>query len=1116
MVHHLLRVPIRRVLLFVVGLSLSISGYAQTQPTAQLLPYTFTGQTAEVAPAGMAIHRFGTSSSTIPTSRTTSEGNGDLPYSTTSSAGGWLNAGTNGADGIGLLASGSNAAGAVVVSINTTGKQDVTVKWLCRVITSSSTNRDNSIALQYRIGQSGNFIDVGTTSTYSSAGKTAGDASSLFTEILPAAANDQPEVQVRWVYWESSEGLSGGRDRIAVDEIAINGAATGPDVTAPVISTRNPADNASNVSLGSSLVATFSENVVKGTGNITITLESASTDQVIDVADAAVVVVGNQVTISGVSLAYGEAYHVTIDAGAFADAAGNLFVGESDATLWNFTVVNDPGVPTLISSIQGTGESASSGTYTISGIVTAVFPNWSPAGFYVQEEDGEIDGDPLTSEAIYVVQDNPTVLVGDLVLVAGDVKEDGTAPSYGQAIITPTSVSVTSGGNALPAPVAISLPATSATYLERFEGMLVQYSGTLTVTDNYDLGSYGSIKLSQGGIVYQPTQLIDPNDVDPNGTTFSGKSNVTAINNLLEENALRTLILDDGRSVAPVVLPYVNSDNTLRIGSTVQDLTGILGYGYSAYRIQKLPDGHPLASTTSFTYAPRPTTVPAVGAATVKVASFNVLNYFNGDGLGGGFPTSRGAITEVEFNRQRAKIITAIGAIDADVVGLLEIENDGNDANSALADIVSGLNSLLGANTYAYITEPFAGSDAIRCAIIYKPAKVSPMGAALSSNNPVFNRPPLAQNFQIVSSAARTSSTVAFNYIINHFKSKGCGSASGLDADQNDGQGCYNSTRTQQSAELINFINTVKATSGNDYVISMGDYNAYYQEDPLDRLRNSNMMVLANSTDYSYQFGGQMGSLDHAVVSSELNSLVSGVAKWNINSVEPTYLSYKDGIDSGGSDQANPWSSTYSSDAFRSSDHDAVIVGLDFSEALPVELVAFQVDNQTKQVVINWETASETNNDHFSIEKSVDAIQFSEIGRVDASGDQSVAKQYQYIDTKPFAGLSYYRLVQVDLDGTRTVYRMKGVNRANTGSTFTLYPNPVQSELTISAVAKTQDTVYSYDLLNSTGQVLLKGSGLIGAIEASINAQIHRVDRGLYILKLYKKDEAQYLKFIKD
>jgi predicted extracellular nuclease len=114
----------------------------------------------------------------------------------------------------------------------------------------------------------------------------------------------------------------------------------------------------------------------------------------------------------------------------------------------------------------------------------------------------------------------------------------------------------------------------------------------------------------------------------------------------------------------------------------------------------------------------------------------------------------RGADTALEFTRQRDKIISALLAIDADVVGLIEIENNQYEA---VADLVSGLNAVAGAGTYAYVDTGYIGGDAIKVAFIYKLAAVSLVGdyAVLDSSvDPRFidtkNRPALAQTFMII------------------------------------------------------------------------------------------------------------------------------------------------------------------------------------------------------------------------------------------------------------------------------------------------------------------------------------------------------------------------------
>lgn len=769
------------------------------------------------------------------------------------------------------------------------------------------------------------------------------------------------------------------------------------------------------------------------------------------------------------------------------------------------TAITDDEVSvTKINVIQGTGTTATAGTFTSEGIVTGVYPDLSPAGFYMQEEDADADSDPNTSEGIFVVSSD-AVSVGNLVRVTGTVQENSATPSFGQAVLATATVTVVNNSVALPTATTINLPLSSVSDFEKYEGMLVAFPATLTVTNNYTLGRYGEVGLSAGGSVYQPTQIIDVNDATPSGTTSTGTSNLSAINALSSSNAARTILLDDGLSTT-VTLPYADPvDHTLRLGSTITNLTGIMGYAFSVYRIQPVPSAPP-----AFTYAPRPA-LPSVGSSNVKIASFNVLNYFNGNGTGGGFPTDRGAHSVAEFNRQRNKIISALSQINADVVGLLELENDGTGANSAIQDLVNGLNNVMGAGTYSFINDGATiqtfGTDAIRCGILYKSAVVTPNGTPMLSPSDSFNRPPLAQKFTLISAG------IPFNFVINHFKSKGCTGATGLDIDQADGQACFNNRRKLQSVALLNFFNnTVIPTSGTDRIISVGDYNAYYEEDPLDVLRAANYNVLSNSSEYSYQFDGQIGSIDHAVVSSTLAGNVTGVAKWNINAAEPVYLDYNDLIDDGGTDFANPFAGFYTTAPFRSSDHDPVIIGLNLTTPLPLELTRFDARKVNQAVMLEWSTATEQNLKHFVVERADEKGAWSAITTIDALAKDDAAN-YNITDDQPLSGVNLYRLKCIDHDGQFKYSPVRKVD-FTVASTIKLYPNPAKNTLFISTESEVKGTV-NIQIINVVSQVVLDQT-ITGISAQPKGINIAALAPGTYYLKITGNEKQSLIKrFVK-
>jgi hypothetical protein len=185
--------------------------------------------------------------------------------------------------------------------------------------------------------------------------------------------------------------------------------------------------------------------------------------------------------------------------------------------------------------------------------------------------------------------------------------------------------------------------------------------------------------------------------------------------------------------------------------------------------------------------------------------------------------------------------------------------------------------------------------------------------ALIATATGVFERPPVAQLFRTTRKAR--PDTLAF--VVNHFKSKGSGK--GADADQNDGQGGSNDRRRRQSQALVEFINKTVIPAGTRHVVSAGDYNANYEEDPIDILRAAGLVPATPPTSASYVYRGLTGSLDHAVVTSNLVGYLD-VQKWHINSAEPVFLEY---------DQAGEATDTKS--AFRSSDHDPVLIGVNFA-----------------------------------------------------------------------------------------------------------------------------------------------------------------------------------------
>jgi uncharacterized protein len=552
-------------------------------------------------------------------------------------------------------------------------------------------------------------------------------------------------------------------------------------------------------------------------------------------------------------------------------------------------------------------------TVTTEGVVTAVFPGLN--GFYLQDASG--DGNPLTSDGIFVYLGTgvtSTVSKGQKVRMTASVTEFNTITE----LINISGLQVLSNNNVI-LPTDITLPEVTEGDLEAYEGMLVRITTPMTASQNYFQGRYGQVTLSADG------RMIKPSNIYP--------ANSAAAAQQADENARRRLVLDDGSSVQnPNPIPFIGEDDTLRAGDVVENLTGVIDHGLITAsnpgpRDYKL---HP-TEAVQFTRENHRTAAPASVQGNLKIASFNVLNYFTtftngatasgqsgqGCSLGSSVSASncRGANNLVEFNRQRNKIIRALTAMNADVVGLMEIQNNGT---TAAQNLVDGLNGILGANTYAVIADPVTGTgtDAIKVAMIYKPAKLTPTAAALSDNDSINNRPTLAQTF-------KAANGEKFSVLVNHFKSKSCSDAAGGNQDQGDGQGCYNPQRVAQANRLLQFINTVQTQSGDTDVVVIGDLNAYGKEDPILTLAAGGLQDqiarFNGESDYSYVFDGESGYIDHALASSSMAAQVTGTEHWHINADEPFVIDYNT--------EFKP-QDLYSDSPYRSSDHDPVIVGV--------------------------------------------------------------------------------------------------------------------------------------------------------------------------------------------
>jgi len=633
------------------------------------------------------------------------------------------------------------------------------------------------------------------------------------------------------------------------------------------------------------------------------------------------------------------------------------------------TIVNDD--ITFIHDVQGNGAATPipGSTVTVEGIVTADFQGTNIQGFFLQEEDTDADADPNTSEGIFVFCGGcPTpVAEGQRVKATGTVSEFNNLTEITAS--TAPSVVVTNAGNNLalvtPSPISLPIAGSVDAFYEAREGMKVTFVDTLTVSEYFELGRYGQIILYQGG---RPQQFTEANPPSVAGNTAWADSLSRRKVILDDDNNAQEAYLTTSSPPGPadglqaVFYPRANGGFSVgtqgtdffRGGDLVNGLTGVLHWSFAgqagtdAWRIRPTA-----ANPAIFTVAnPRPATPPAVGGA-IHAVGMNLLNYFttidttasNTSGPCGPAldQDCRGADSVAELNRQRARAALVICTLNADVYGFAELEN--TTPSASITDLLGAVNgSCGGAHPYAFVnTGGTLGTDAIRVQQIYRTGILSPVGAPLSDLDPIHNRPPTAQTYDVVD-ATNPAFGKRFTVVINHFKSKGSSAGLPGDTDIGDGAGASNATRTAQANRLLTWINgTVLPAAGDPDFLLLGDFNSYAKEDPI------NVLIAGGYTDletlfhgsnaYSYLFDGQLGHLDYGFANASLLPQITGADAWHINADEVDLFDYNDEI------RDSPGEATFEEKPdgsalvpprvvfapgtpYRASDHDPVLVGL--------------------------------------------------------------------------------------------------------------------------------------------------------------------------------------------
>ncbi|MEZ9140826.1 MULTISPECIES: ExeM/NucH family extracellular endonuclease [unclassified Shewanella] len=638
---------------------------------------------------------------------------------------------------------------------------------------------------------------------------------------------------------------------------------------------------------------------------------------------------------------------------------------------------------TPIYQIQGTGSTSPFVTaqsnesvkeITTTGVVTARAERLYK-GFFIQDPLG--DGSPLTSDGIFVhwgASAPAEIVPGMEICVTGKVQEYS---GFTQINLEPQQKYKLGNqvGEIAATPLQVKEGQSLAPALERFEGMklVLTAKSDMTVTRSFslDYDSYrNNMVLSHQAPLMKATQVYAPLSAE---AIALNKANIS--NQLVVESDYKA---DHGK------VPYFPSFNAengyIRIGDTLINFEGVIGYSYDKYRFMPINE----ISASDFIRNQDRSAAPAIAnQGDLRVASFNVLNFFNSPFGGDANPLghNRGAKIESEMLLQRTKIINAMAAMNADIIGLMEVENNGFGELSAIQNLVTALNDKQPtelAYQFVEVTDNngLVGSDAIAVGILYRPAVVTLDGLAkviatpeqhvkegvvsrikdgVKELNPAYKkyqRHSLMQGFKV--------NDQKLTIVVNHFKSKGSGCLEDWlsfneDSEPEDLQGKCNAFRVSAAKVIAESI-----TDLDGDVLVIGDLNAYGKEDPLvvltdyDASLTKHVIKTASNTSlngvdydvqgrvidkgyglinlntqahgpatYSYSYRGELGNLDHALGNLSLAARLVAIEDWHINAVESSLFEY---------------SSKYtgelakSDNVYSSSDHDPVLIALSYPE----------------------------------------------------------------------------------------------------------------------------------------------------------------------------------------
>lgn len=181
---------------------------------------------------------------------------------------------------------------------------------------------------------------------------------------------------------------------------------------------------------------------------------------------------------------------------------------------------------------------------------------------------------------------------------------------------------------------------------------------------------------------------------------------------------------------------------------------------------------------------------------------------------------------------------------------------------------------------------------------------------------------------------------------------------------------------------------------------------------------------------------------------------------------------------------------------------DLITIKVYYTQPLPVELIAFNTECLNGNVIIRWSTATQNNNDYFTLEKSSNGIDFRVFDSIDGDGNSLIQNNYSLKDDEPFEQLTYYRLKQTDFSGNYTYSQVIALECSLANFDVTIHPNPFNSQTVISFDKEQINT--SIKITNSFGQEI---KSIFIANSKQIAIEKGNIGPGIYFVQIFNKSQ---------